>query len=127
MRITAFAAALLLAATAQAAEPKSDIQFMLLVTGNETSVGVLTSTGTSVTNASTAVPFSFVAGEIYMFVCDAKVYAGPGSTAHATYTNANFKPVRAAETAWFWTAQSTTYAVISASGTANCAVFRMGR
>lgn len=122
-------ALLLLALPASAGRPMSELQLLTMLNGQETLLGVLTSSGSSVTNATTATPFTLAAGSLLKVQCDAAaVHIGPGATASATLTSANYKErlVNAYDERFIILDGSTTsLAMIPASGSANCVVWRM--
>jgi hypothetical protein len=96
----------------------------------ETLIGTLTSTGTTVTNATTSVPFTVGADSKLSVQCDAGAYlrvCSATETCTATATNA----VKLAADQLFSTSapshvgsdHTAKLAIISVSGTANCRVF----
>lgn len=104
---------------------------VLIVTqafAGERSLGVLVSTGTSVTNATTAAPFTVPTGAKISIQCDAIAWiiigdSVQGATATTSVTGAS---VKVAADQLFLTStsvQQDRIAMISASGTANCRVF----
>jgi len=108
--------------------PKSELQLLTLLNGTPVKIGTLTSTGSSVTNATTATPFTVTGGKVVMIECDGAAHVGPGSSASATATNAAYKPkVSAAPERIYIVLQDAadTVAMISSSGTVNCAYFEM--
>jgi hypothetical protein len=110
------------------AGPASEFSLMTLLNGEPTLLGVLTSTGTSVTNASTAVPFTVAAGSVLLFKCDAgSANVGGGATCDTTVTGASHKYQLAnAYDPYFMVLKSTTVCLDApAATTINCAVFRM--
>lgn len=113
--------------TATANRPAGEFPMFLMLNGQPTYVGVLTSTGASVTNATTGVPFTLNGGEVLKFVCDAEAWLTPGGTASLTFSSANLGHPIPAKTAYFMITKetTTTIALISTSGTANCGVWRM--
>lgn len=94
----------------------------------ERSLGVLISAGSSVTNATTATPFTVPTGSKISIQCDAIAWvlvgdSVQGATATASATGAS---VKLAADQLFLTSTSIEQdriAMISASGTANCRVF----
>jgi hypothetical protein len=118
----------LLVAVLAMAGPKSDLSLYLLLNGKPTKLGVLTSTGASVTNASTAVPFTLTGGSVIKVECDAAANVGLQATCHGTVTNANYcelLEVRPAQRVYVVPDSVTTISAISVSGTANCMVWAM--
>ena len=100
--------------------------FMLL-NGTPVALGVLTSTGTSVTQATTAAPFTFSGGGCYQVTCDGAAVVNIGATASTDYTSANVGRAVAAATASFWCVRDTdtNISLDTSGGTVNCAVARM--
>lgn len=92
--------------------------------------GVLTSTGTSVNNTTTAVPFTVSKGGLYAIQCDAPacVTAGPGSATAASCTlssasaGVQLAALQLYDVPLVTSGSKTadTLAMISVSGTANC-------
>lgn len=123
----------LLGSTAHAqttsASPRSELQMMTFLLGSGAKVGTLVTAGTSITNASTATPFTIAAdGALYYADCNAAVHIGEGTAATATITSADYKPYFASHTFFYWHATTTTVAFISADGgAASCAVFKMNK
>lgn len=108
--------------------PAGEFALMTLLNGEPTLLGVLTSTGTSVTNATTAATFTVAAGSVLLFKCDAgSANVGGGATCDATVTGANHKYQLAnAYDPFFMVLKSTTICLDApAATTINCAVFRM--
>jgi hypothetical protein len=111
-----------------AAGPSSEFNMFWLLNGEPLLKGVLTSTGTSVTNATTAVPFTVSAGDVLLFKCDAgSANVGGGATCDTTITGANHKYQLAnAYDPYFTILRSTTVCLDApAATTINCAVFKM--
>lgn len=108
------------------ARPSGEFAMFLRLNGEPVRIGVIVAT-TSTTNASTAVPFTIVGGSVLKVICDAAAVVTVGATANLTYTNAAFGQPVTAGAAWYVIMgdSSTTLAVVSSSGTANCAVFNM--
>ena len=128
--------ALLFAAFVARARPAGELALFFALNGEPTKLGVLTSSGASVNNSTTAVTFTLPSrtiggtafyGTVLKVVCDAKAYITPGATASGTATAATYGHPTLAETPYYLILQDTTsqLAAISASGTANCAVFQM--
>lgn len=108
--------------------PASEYALMMLLNGEPTLVGVLTSTGTSVNNTTTGVTFSVSAGNVYVYKCDAgQANVGGGTTCDTTVTNANHKwQIANAWEPYFLVLKSSTICLDApAATTINCAVFRM--
>lgn len=121
------AVSLLLSGLAFAGRPPTEFNLFLFLNGEPTRLGVLTSTGTSINNTTTASTFTITAGAVLKVICDAKAFITPGSTASASYTNANLGHPVLADTPYYLVlgASTTTLASISASGTTNCTVWQM--
>ena len=100
---------------------------LLLLNGTPVALGVLTSTGTSVTQATTGVPFTFTGGRCYQVTCDGAAVINIGATASTDYTSANFGRAMSAGVEKFWcVADTSTNISLDTSGaTVNCAVARM--
>lgn len=100
-------------------------------------LGRLTSTGTSVNNTTTAVPFTFASGIPLAIQCDsgASVRAGVGSSSAVSESAGATKGTRVSTDQLFDLGRSgqkaadgtayDTIAVISISGTVNCDVFEV--
>lgn len=85
-------------------------------------LGTLVSAGTSVSNSTTATPFTLGGPQAYSLQCDAAVYVVPGGT---TATAAEGVYVAALELYPFWAAfGSYSLAILPVSGSANCKVFK---
>lgn len=99
----------------------------LLLNGTPVALGVLTSTGTSVTQATTAVPFTFSGGGCYEVTCDGAAVINIGATASTDYTSANFGRAMTAGTSAFWCVRDTdtNISLDTSGGTVNCNVRRM--
>lgn len=99
----------------------------LLLNGTPTALGVLTSTGTSVTQATTGVPFTFSGGGCYQVTCDGAAVVTIGATASTDYTSASFGRAMSTGVASYWCVRDTdTNISLDTSGaTVNCAVARM--
>ena len=100
--------------------------FMLL-NGTPVALGVLTSTGTSVNQGTTASPFTFSGGGCYQVTCDGAAVINIGSTASTDYTSANFGRALSAGQASYWCVRDTdtNISLDTAGTTVNCAVARM--
>lgn len=102
---------------------------------NPAAGGVLTSTGTSVNNTTTAVPFTLVPGATYAVQCDsaACIHAGLGSATTATCTMGSANYGTQLSTLQLYDVplvasgqlQADTLSMISVSGTSNCEVQRV--
>lgn len=99
----------------------------LLLNGAPVALGVLTSTGTSVTQATTGVPFTFSGGGCYQVTCDGAAVVTIGATASTDYTSASFGRAMSTGVASYWCVRDTdTNISLDTSGaTVNCAVARM--
>ena len=97
--------------------------------------GVLTSTGTSVNNTTTAVPFALAKGGAYVVQCDAAacVHAGLGSSTVSSCTMSSTSYGTQIQSGQLYdvplvssgTLQADTLSMVSVSGTANCRVQRI--
>lgn len=132
--LVALLAGLTLGPRVAVARPANADQLLLLLNGQPSKIGTLTSTGTGVTNATTATTFTLSAGWVLLFQCDAAAHIMAGSTiadggtVSTTLTSASYgyKLVNAGDTFFMvLDSSTTTVSMISASGTANCAVWRM--
>lgn len=111
-----------------AAGPATEFQLFLLLNGEPSLLGVLTSSGSSVDNTTTAVPFSVTAGQVLLFECDAgSANVGGGSTCDTSTTGANHKRqlANAYDGYWMVLRSSTICLDAPAATTINCAVFKM--
>lgn len=98
-------------------------------------IGVVTSTGASANNSTTAVPFTLPALSIVAIQCDAAacVNAGSGSSTAASCSTGNANQGVRLDANQLYdvplshtgTYAADTIAVISVSGTANCAVYQV--
>lgn len=115
-----------IAAVVMAARPASDFSLRTIRTGEPVYVGTLTSTGTSVSNATTAFPFTLNGGELLKFICDAEGWVNPGATAGLTFTAATIATLSRRRAHYLLLRSPTTaISMISTTGTANCAVWKM--
>lgn len=94
----------------------------------ETSLGLMISTGTAVTNATTATPFTVPKGAKLSIQCDAIAYVKVGDSVQGVTATASAtgSSVKLAADQLFLTSTSQDQdriSMISASGTANCRVF----
>lgn len=107
-----------------AARPTTDNALMLLLNGVPVRIGVLTSTGTSVNQGTTAVTFTVTSGTVLEVVCDGAAFVSVGATASSDYTNANFgRPMSAGVSRWFVLRDSDTDLSLDTAGsTVNCNV-----
>jgi hypothetical protein len=87
-------------------------------------IGVLTSTGTSVNQSTTASPFTITGGTVLEVVCDGAGFLNVGATSSSDYTNANFgRPVITGGSRWFVLRDTDTNLSLDTSGaTVNCNV-----
>lgn len=117
----------LLSGVAFAGRPASEYVLYLFLNGEPSRAGVLISTGSSITNATTATPFTLLGGSVLKIICDAKAFVNVGGTASASYTNANLGHPVLADTPYYLVlgASTTTISSISATGTTNCTVWTM--
>lgn len=99
----------------------------LQLNGTPVALGVLTSTGTSVTQATTAAPFTFSGGGCYQVTCDGSAVINIGGTASTDYTSANFGRAMSTGQAQYWCVRDTdtNISLDTAGTTVNCAVARM--
>ncbi len=97
---------------------------LLRLNGVPVSAGVLTSTGTSVTQATTAAPFTFSGGQCWEITCDGAGVLNIGGTASTDYTSANFGHAMSAGVSWYpCTRDSDTNISLDTAGTTvNCNV-----
>lgn len=105
----------------------NESEMLVRLNGEPVKIGVLTSSGTSINNSTTAVPFTLPANCVMKVLCDAESWVTPGATASSSATNAAFGhpcPTRVAY--WLNLRDSTTQvAMVPTSGSSNCAVFCM--
>lgn len=94
------------------------------INGQPSYVGTIASTSpTEKDNSNTGTPFTMSSGYAYLIQCDAAAYVLPGTTAA---TSANGLKLAADDRFLLLFDSSTTKLhVLSASGTANCKVFRV--
>lgn len=120
------ALALVAATPAQAANrPYGDGMWQRL-NGVPVRLGVITTTGASTTNATTASAFTVTGGSVLMVTCDAAAVFTVGSSASTSYTNAAFGTVMAAGVPRYFIMRTTDTAIAVASAvTVNCAVHEM--
>lgn len=83
-------------AVVAAARPAGEFPMMLALNGQPEKLGVLTSTGGSVTNVDSGTPFSIsscmAAGQTFLFKCDTgQANVGQGQTCDTSITGANHK------------------------------------
>lgn len=113
------------AATKLTLQRVADMTSLLLrLNGVPRAAGVLTSTGTSVTQATTGAPFTLPTGTCFEISCDGTGVMNFGSAAALAYTSANHGHYMAANTPWYPCSQDTdtSLAFISTTGTVNCNV-----
>lgn len=98
-----------------------------LLNGTPTALGVLTSTGTSVTQATTAAPFTFSGGGCYEVACDGAAVINIGATASTDYTSANFGRAMSTGVSSYWCVRDTDTSISldTSGGTVNCNVKRL--
>lgn len=109
-------------ASPAAARPHTD-PALLLLNGVPVKLGVITTTGASTTNATTAVPFTVSGGTVLMVTCDAAAVFTIGSSASTTYTNAAFGTVMATGVPQKFILRDTDTTIAVASAVSvNCAV-----
>lgn len=120
------------AQVATAIQPASEFQLFLVLNGSPRKLGVLTSTGTSVTNATTGVPFTVTttdcATRVFLFKCDASnANVGAGSTCDTTITGANHRyQIGGVFEPYYLRTDGTTHCLDApAATTINCAEFCM--
>lgn len=96
----------------------------LRLNGVPVATGVLTSTGTSVTQATTAVPFTFTGGQCWEVTCDGSAVLNIGATASTDYTSANFGHAVTTGAAWYVCTRDTDTSISldTTGGTVNCNV-----
>lgn len=97
---------------------------LLQLNGVPRPVGVLTSTGTSVTQATTGASFTLPTGTCFEITCDGTGVANFGAAAALAYTSSNFGHYMATNTPWYPCTRDTdtTLAFISTTGSVNCNV-----
>jgi hypothetical protein len=111
------------------ARPGGELSLFTLLNGEPEKIGVLTSSGTSVNNTTTAVTFT-LSGSTLLIKCDtALANVGPGSTCSDDVTNVNHKVTLASvwEPYFLVRVDGTTTVCLDAPAATNinCAVFRM--
>lgn len=105
-----------------------ELVMFLRLNGVPVRLGVLTSTGTSVNNSTTASTFTVTAGEVYEVVCDGAAVMAVGSTVAAgDYTSASMGvPMTTGTSRWFILRDTdTALALDTTGGTVNCVVHTM--
>jgi len=109
------------------ARPAGEFPMFLKLNGEPSLVGVLTSAGSSVSNVDAGTPFAVTGGTVYKVQCDANAFVNVGPTSSATYTNANIGQLVTTSAPLFIVTKDSTSSLssISASGTANCPVFKL--
>jgi len=80
----------LLAGSAQARRPGSDLELFSRLNGVPSRLGVITTTGASTTNATTASAFTITGGSTLIVVCDAAAFVNVGATSSTSYTDTAF-------------------------------------
>lgn len=104
--------------------PAGEFVLFNLLNGVPVKIGVLTSTGTSVTQATTASTFTVTGGTVIEVVCDGAGFVNVGGTASSDYTSANFgRPMTAGVSRWFVLRDTDTDLSLDTAGsTVNCNV-----
>lgn len=110
-----------------ATRPAAENITITLLNGVPVKIGVLTSTGTSVNQGTTASTFTVTGGKVLEVVCDGAGFVNVGATASSDYTNANFgRPMTAGISRWFILRTSDTDLSLDTAGsTVNCNVSEM--
>lgn len=123
-RILPLLLALVMATPAYAGRPGNELSLLQLLNGVPVKLGVLTTAGTTISNADTAVPFTVTGGTVLEVVCDAAAFVNIGATASSDYTNANFgRPMTVGVSRWFVLRDTdTAISVDTTGGAANCQV-----
>lgn len=105
---------------------------MQILNGSPNRLGVITSAGTSTTNATTATPFTIVRGESLMVQCDVAAFCREILTASTTvsssYSSADIGRAVQAGVPWYVIAgggSGTTSFACTASGAFNCVFFEL--
>lgn len=112
-------------ATAQLAGAVNDLTSLLVrLNGVPRSVGVLTSTGTSVNQGTTGATFTLPTGTCFEITCDGSGVMNFGTTAALAYTSSNFGHAMTTGQSWYPCSRDTdtNLAFISTTGTVNCSV-----
>jgi hypothetical protein len=119
-------AALLFVASPVAAgnRPNGELLLFSRLNGVPVALGVLTTAGTTISNTTTAAPFTLVGGSVIRVVCDAAAFVRVGTTASSDYTSAVFGEPMAVGAVRFFVLQmsDTAIAVDTTGGAANCNV-----
>lgn len=126
--IAAVVAVALVAAVAFAqTRPPGELPLFTLLNGVPVKIGVLTSTGTTVNQSTTASTFTVTGGRVVEVVCDGAGFINVGSTSSSDYTNAAFgRPMSTGVSRWFVLRNSDTdLALDTAGSTVNCNVSEM--
>lgn len=99
---------------------------MFHVEASDVIIGTITSTGSSVTNATTTTPFTW-SNPCYLSIqCDAKAYIVIGTSSAVASTSSTGVTLAADALYDIKTQQNQSWiAVISSSGTSNCKVFKV--
>lgn len=111
-----------------AARPGGELSMFLRLNGVPVRMGVLTSTGTSVNNGTTASTFTVTGGLVYEVICDGSAVVAVGSTATAgDYTSSTMGvPMSTGVSRWFILRETdTSLALDTTGGTVNCVVHTM--
>ena len=104
--------------------PAGELVLFSVLNGVPVALGVLTTAGTTISNSTTAVPFTITGGTVIRVVCDAAAFVRVGTTASSDYTSAVFgEPMATGAAKWFVLRMSdTAIAVDTTGGAANCNV-----
>lgn len=109
--------------------PRNDFVLFVRLNGEPSRLGVLTSTGTSVNQGTTATPFTIPSGAVLKIICDVKAFVTVGTTASANYTATTLGHPVLADTPYYVILQAgagnADLASISAGGTTNCTVWNL--
>jgi hypothetical protein len=122
---------LALALSGPAVAQNADATIGVVVTrlnGTPSKVGTLESSGTSISNAATATPFTVTVGTTYMIQCNAAANVNlAGATASTTVTSASYGfTVATTDPPFVWVARSASISFVpTAGGAAKCAVWQM--
>lgn len=109
---------------ASGVRPNSDSVLMLMLNGVPEKIGVLTSTGTTVNQTTTAVPFTVAGETVIEVVCDGAGFINVATTSSSDYTSAVFgRPMQSGVSRW-WVLRTTdtNLALDTAGATVNCNV-----
>ena len=116
----------LFSGVAFAARPSTEAQMLLLLNGAPVRLGVITTAGSSTTNATTASAFTITGGSVLMVTCDAAAVLAVGSSVSTSYTNSAFGLVMSTGVPrWIIMRDTDTSLAVAAAATVNCAVHVM--